>query len=333
MKKVLLIILSIFTFQNFLNSQSCLPEGITFLSQAQVDSFPINYPGCSEIEGFVTIGPANSWDEIDIANLDSLIYIHSIVGYLKVYNNDIISDLTGLDSLQSIDGDLLIETNSSVESLNGLEGLTTVGGILSIYSSNYLTSLSGLENLTSVGGNLKIEYNNALADITSLEGVFSINGELKIFSNATLSSLEGLNSIDAESISNLSITNNPLLSYCEVESVCNYLSVGTGATSISSNVSGCNNVTQVNAACLVIGVKEVFDNDEFTLFPNPAKNEIFISTSKEIRSIRIYNQLGQQVFYSDKYEESIDVTSLLSGIYLMVIKTDKSILQEKILIQ
>ena len=36
-------------------TQSCLPGGITFTTQAQIDSFPINYPGCSEIEGFVEI--------------------------------------------------------------------------------------------------------------------------------------------------------------------------------------------------------------------------------------------------------------------------------------
>ena len=40
-------------------SQSCLPQGISFTSQAQIDSFPINYPGCTEIEGPVTISGSN----------------------------------------------------------------------------------------------------------------------------------------------------------------------------------------------------------------------------------------------------------------------------------
>jgi hypothetical protein len=36
-------------------SQGCLPEGITFTTQAQIDSFQINYPGCNAVEGNVII--------------------------------------------------------------------------------------------------------------------------------------------------------------------------------------------------------------------------------------------------------------------------------------
>jgi len=54
MKKLLLTLLITF-LSLVLLSQGCLPEGITFTTQAQIDSFPINYPGCTEIEGDVGI--------------------------------------------------------------------------------------------------------------------------------------------------------------------------------------------------------------------------------------------------------------------------------------
>ena len=38
-------------FKDYFLSQPCLPEGITFTTQAQIDSFQTNYPVCSEIEG------------------------------------------------------------------------------------------------------------------------------------------------------------------------------------------------------------------------------------------------------------------------------------------
>jgi len=38
------------------HAQPCLPNGITFTTQGQIDSFPINYPGCTEIGGDVVIG-------------------------------------------------------------------------------------------------------------------------------------------------------------------------------------------------------------------------------------------------------------------------------------
>ena len=80
-------------------AQSCLPEGITFTTQAQVDSFQINYQSCSEIEGNVIIsGP-------DISDLNGLNVLTSIEGNLEIYNDSLLTDLTGLDNLSSI-GDL-----------------------------------------------------------------------------------------------------------------------------------------------------------------------------------------------------------------------------------
>jgi hypothetical protein len=57
-------------------SQPCLPDGITFNTQEQIDNFQINHPNCTEIEGGVVI------EGDDITNLDSLIVITSIGEYL-----------------------------------------------------------------------------------------------------------------------------------------------------------------------------------------------------------------------------------------------------------
>jgi len=61
----------------FLTSQPCLPEGITFTTQAQIDSFQINYPNCTEIEGNIDIG---DWEGTDIDNLNALSVLTSIGG-------------------------------------------------------------------------------------------------------------------------------------------------------------------------------------------------------------------------------------------------------------
>lgn len=57
-------------------AQPCLPQGITFSSQEQVDAFKTNFPGCSEIEGDVLV------QGNDITNLDSLHILKVIGGYL-----------------------------------------------------------------------------------------------------------------------------------------------------------------------------------------------------------------------------------------------------------
>jgi len=65
MKKVFTSILGlVFSFVGF--SQSCLPDGIEFYSQSEIDNFQTNYPNCTEIEGDVAI------TGLDIYNLNGL---------------------------------------------------------------------------------------------------------------------------------------------------------------------------------------------------------------------------------------------------------------------
>ncbi len=59
-------------FHTQLFSQPCLSEGITFTTQEQIDSFQINYPSCTEIEGDVGIYGD------DITNLNGLNVLTSI---------------------------------------------------------------------------------------------------------------------------------------------------------------------------------------------------------------------------------------------------------------
>ena len=93
----LLIALAIISLAN-LFSQTCLPAGITLTTQAQIDSFQINYPGCTEIEGDVEI----TGD--DITSLNGLSVLTSIGGDLQIDSNAVLTSLTGLDNTASIGG-------------------------------------------------------------------------------------------------------------------------------------------------------------------------------------------------------------------------------------
>ncbi|MCK4288138.1 MAG: T9SS type A sorting domain-containing protein, partial [Bacteroidales bacterium] len=176
------------------SSQPCLPEGITFTTQAQIDNFQTNYPGCTEIEGDVTISG------FDITNLTGLNVLTSIWGYLKIYDNDALTNLTGLENITSIEGNLSIGYynsggNPSMTSLTGLDNVTSIGGRLSISGNSALTSLTGLDNVTSIGGYLGIYYNDALTSLTGLDNVTSIGGGLYISGNNALTSLTALDNV------------------------------------------------------------------------------------------------------------------------------------------
>ncbi len=91
MRPIILLTSCILFPAYFSFSQSCLPEGIIFSSQAQIDSFQVNYPGCIRIEGDLKVAGA------DITNLMGLNPIHSIGGSLYIQNTWNLSMLTGLE--------------------------------------------------------------------------------------------------------------------------------------------------------------------------------------------------------------------------------------------
>ncbi len=96
---------------------TCLPEGIWFSTQMQIDSFSVNYPGCSGIEGFVVINGN------DISNLNGLASITNIAGSLSIYSNDDLTRLTPLKNLRSNGGHLCIYNNKKLNSLIGLDNI------------------------------------------------------------------------------------------------------------------------------------------------------------------------------------------------------------------
>jgi len=219
MKKLTLLIVFAFIMQATALSQSCLPEGITFSTQEQIDNFQTNYPGCTEIEGGVRISGNY------INNLGGLNILIAIGGKLEIYNCDALTNLTGLDNVTSIGGDFSIEFN------------------------DVLTSLSGLDNVTYIGGYILIYNNAALHSLTGLDNVISIEGYILIEDNAALTSLTGLENIKANSITELSIYDNNSLSNCEVQSICDYLAKPNGTVNIYNNAIGCNNPPEIANSC------------------------------------------------------------------------------------
>ncbi|MDB4303939.1 alpha/beta hydrolase-fold protein, partial [Desulfosarcina sp.] len=189
-----------------IESNSCLPEGITFTTQEEIDNFQINYPGCNEIEGDVFIG--GTFYGTDIQNLDSLIQISAILGSLEIFTN-LITDLTGLHGLLSVGGNLKINYNNAITNLSGLENIESVGGDLKIVDNDLLTTLTDWNNIETIGGSLIIAHNDNLINLSEFENLSSIGGTLHIQNNDALLNLSALDNITT--IENLYIEGNDLL--------------------------------------------------------------------------------------------------------------------------
>jgi len=197
MKKYAYVLLTFFLITNNLlsYSQGCLPEGIVFTTQQQIDDFQTNYPGCTEIEGDVVISGG------DIVNLNGLNGVNLISGDLKIQGSTNLENLEGLDNLRYVDGDFFIGgLNFQLKSLSGLNNLDSIGESLFIINNVMLPDILPLSNIKKIGGHLIINTNDILDNLQGLENITAIPGDVEIlsFNLSTFSGLDNLTMIGGE---------------------------------------------------------------------------------------------------------------------------------------
>jgi len=246
-----------------------------------------------------------------LENFEGLLNLSAIGGGMYIGHNDALIDFTGLNNVNSINGTIEIDWNENLNSFEGLQSLNTIVGYLTIEVNNSLNSLAGLYNLTSLGGHLAIDRNNSLF------------------------SLEGLGNIEPQSISDLYIYDNSLLSSCAVQSICDYLVSPNGNVMIENNAPGCNSLEEVQEACETLAIPSV-DAQAVTLFyPNPAESFIFVKGTSQsvVQQVSIYNQMGQRVLQKEEAAGPVDVSRLLPGMYVIEIFSGELRIREKLIIQ
>lgn len=72
---------------------------------------------------------------------------------------------------------------------------------------------------------------------------------------------------------------------------------------------------------------ESFNDDGFVYYPNPVKNELYLSYTQNMSDIRIYNLLGQEVMMKtiNADRSQIDMSSFLSNTYVVKITSDNQV--------
>lgn len=90
-----------------------------------------------------------------------------------------------------------------------------------------------------------------------------------------------------------------------------------------------------NSVCILWDDIHDLNNEQIKFYPNPATNQLTISTNNgiPIKIINIYNQLGQNVLYIKQPTGSIDVSRLGEGIYIVEIVFDKHRIRKKLMIK
>ena len=75
-----------------------------------------------------------------------------------------------------------------------------------------------------------------------------------------------------------------------------------------------------------------FSKSEIKVYPNPSSSQIFIRSQKEpVIKIELFNLLGEYIHTQNDNIESIDISTLISGIYLLKIYTKNGSAIKKII--
>lgn len=83
------------------------------------------------------------------------------------------------------------------------------------------------------------------------------------------------------------------------------------------------------------GINSFINKYPIDIYPNPANNELHISIKNEaiINEINIYNQIGQKVLFVKPETNTVDVSTLRSGIYFIELISNEFIIREKLIIK
>lgn len=115
---------------------------------------------------------------------------------------------------------------------------------------------------------------------------------------------------------------------------------GSGSPTPYFSTTGSMYITKFDLTTVdLIGINELAkpNSFDFTVYPNPSNAYLNISVENKHKEyyIRIYNSIGQEVFMkkSAKETESIELTDLNSGIYIISINYEGDVGSKKIIVQ
>lgn len=107
------------------------------------------------------------------------------------------------------------------------------------------------------------------------------------------------------------------------------------------SVGGHNNLfpdmdkSLIRLCSFTVSLDEEYFEDDILIYPNPADKRIFVMTERKNKSyiINIYNQLGELVINEINASNTIDISKLSRGLYIVEIESGKQIIREKLIVE
>jgi pectate lyase len=221
----------------------------------------------------------------------------------------------------------------SVKTTGSLGTSVTENGTISINGSvpndeihNFTTSAK-TSTFYTITGNM-----NSTAGTASYDGL-TLTARLKIESSTTITYTTTAAStltlvFDPSFVGTVKLNN---VSYTAVNGVVIIPSIPVGLNTILKGSTA--NLFYIKTSYTpTLGLTQNNETTKFNVYPNPVTNNLFINASNQkIEKVMIYSMTGAKVKAVSKFTESIDVSDLNPGNYLLKITSNQGTLTQKII--
>jgi hypothetical protein len=99
---------------------------------------------------------------------------------------------------------------------------------------------------------------------------------------------------------------------------------------METDLDFCTSEESVSFDVIFISVEEI-TTQQVQIFPNPARYDITIQTTQQLKNVTFYNSLGELIWTTR--EQHIDISSLAQGVYTLRIEAGNEIFMERLVIQ
>ncbi|KMQ64998.1 zinc metalloprotease [Chryseobacterium angstadtii] len=111
----------------------------------------------------------------------------------------------------------------------------------------------------------------------------------------------------------------------------------SGAITVKYKSDSAVNMTGWKAkfSCMVLGVEDMdVKNNAVSIYPNPAKNMMIISSKEALKSYKVYDESGRLVLSASSLKgnkQEINLSSIQTGNYIVTVETDKQTVNKKLI--
>jgi len=222
-------------------SSQCELSIFPLTMQCEINEFAEKYGQCDTLIGNLRIEYNFNIDEEElIVDLSPLKFIKYITGNIAI---------TGIDGIENLDGfeSLIHVSRFSVSNCKNLLNFDKVED-LQYLESIFIQNNSSLERVPELhfdSLDFAVFSQLPITDFQFLNGVEKIN-VLDVFNNGIITSCEGLN--DELELGAVFLRNNPLLSECAIEAICEKIGGDFGLLVLNNGV-GCSSIEELAEQC------------------------------------------------------------------------------------